>query len=320
MVPDNRKNAQWEVYSLAQLRNESSSANIVNVDFLNDWKQHMISEMSSLGYRVDPSSEVETIGLQFFSLALRRVVPQPRVVFQSQEFQCPADHQMGLGELMRKAISGEDLNPHYSRKLRDPDYDDSLLNDWGIYHFHLGTTIESDGFVKRTGPVAFAMVSATHLYLIDVRVHGHGAPAPWAKQDLLEIVNSNWPYLLDPYRLKGVADIEPVTEDARLELRKHNVVAFTSLSDESFLVPPGGGYATDGTNIEIVRQNDKVMMLISKCEEFVRSEISTIRNQFESAGVPFQGPEYSFRLEFDPPKILCRELRHDVTFHIANLA
>ncbi len=49
-----------------------------------------------------------------------------------------------LFELVKKKLAnGEDVRPHLSNRYTDPNYSDSLLNDWKIHHQHLGTTMEA---------------------------------------------------------------------------------------------------------------------------------------------------------------------------------
>ena len=61
---------------------------------------------------------------------------------------------------------------HLSRKIVDLDYDDDLLNDWDIYHLHLGTNLHIDGFVKRTGPMLFVRFNEQNAYFKNVMGHG----------------------------------------------------------------------------------------------------------------------------------------------------
>lgn len=64
-----------------------------------------------------------------------------------------------------------------------------MLNDWGIYHLHLGTTIQSDGFVEQDNDeLLFARITPTKFYLINVMKHGD-----WERKLIVEILHSNWP-------------------------------------------------------------------------------------------------------------------------------
>ena len=56
-----------------------------------------------------------------------------------------------------------------SKTIVDADADDSLLDNWGIYHFHLGTELEDRGqFIRRTGDVLLCRVDDSYAYFIKV--------------------------------------------------------------------------------------------------------------------------------------------------------
>ena len=77
----------------------------------------------------------------------------PRKIIKADEFTSPPPELVdGFNILIDKIKEGIDITPHLSKKLTDLNYDDPLLNDWGIYHLHLGTEFDKRGFVNRTGP------------------------------------------------------------------------------------------------------------------------------------------------------------------------
>ena len=86
------------------------------------------------------------------------------------------------------------MNPHLNNATKK-DKLDGLLYDWGIHHLHLGETFSAPGYVKRTGPVLFAIFRNDNVYFIDIRDH-----VGWSDKGLLEIVNENWPELLSIYK------------------------------------------------------------------------------------------------------------------------
>jgi len=104
-----------------------------------------------MGYVVNPNLSNRDISITYFNLQRRRIASAPRKVVLSAEFSCPSTHIAGLELIKTKAANGEDLVPHQSTRLNDPSFDDALLNDWDIHHLHLGTTIQPNGFVERTG-------------------------------------------------------------------------------------------------------------------------------------------------------------------------
>ena len=80
----------------------------------------------------------------------RRFVPAaPRKFHSPKHFTCPTDQQHGLKALRAKIERGDDINENLSRNLRYADYNDLLLWDWDIHHFHLGVVVDEQGFVTR---------------------------------------------------------------------------------------------------------------------------------------------------------------------------
>ena len=94
--------------------------------------------------------------------AMRRIVGAwPRTVHRASGFVAPKDPDQAraLSSIEHKLRKGESVVPSLSRKIRDLSYNDLLFDDWGIHHFHLGTNIEGDGFVNRTGPLLYIVLA-----------------------------------------------------------------------------------------------------------------------------------------------------------------
>jgi len=95
----------------------------------------------------------------------------------------------------------KDLKPHLSTKIADPDYQDLMFYDWRTYHFHLGIKPhpKRPGFVARTDELLFAMTDPHEdkMYLIDIHPH-KGA---FENQDLMRIVEADWPEILSAHEL-----------------------------------------------------------------------------------------------------------------------
>ena len=176
-----------------------------SADFLGDWRDNMALHLDSLGYTVPATDDAEKVFFKLRSVERRTVSIKPRAVFVSREFTCPSELVSGLEDLKRKVRAGDDVKPHLSKGIFNADYEDALLTDWGVLHFHLGQNPHKSitGLVERTGPVLFALVTDDAFYLIDVK--GHGS---WANKDLVEIVHRNWPHLIARFKLNGVLGVE----------------------------------------------------------------------------------------------------------------
>ena len=171
---------------------ESSGSPIVVADFFGDVAGILGNELAAAGYPSTLSTKTDEVVIRYCNVRRRRIGAKPRTVLIAKELQCPTHQLAGFRLICEKAENGDDLRPHQSRKLADADFDDSLLNDWGINHLHLGTTLEADGFMARTGPVLLVRVTPREFYCIAIMEHGRGHH-PWSKQQLLEIIHNNWP-------------------------------------------------------------------------------------------------------------------------------
>ncbi len=181
----------------------------VKIDLSKDWLEYLRFKISEAGYPVDENESLERVSYKFFNIDRRRIIPLPRTVYESKNISCEAEHQAGYNALKQKLVNGEDVTPHLSKTILSEDYEDGMLNDWGIHHFHLGEVVE-DGFVERTGPLLFVRVVESEVYCISILAHG-----AWTEQGLIKTLHDEWPESIDDYLLKGILDLSfhPTNED-----------------------------------------------------------------------------------------------------------
>jgi hypothetical protein len=247
----------------------------IDIDFRKDYSLILKKELCSLGIEIDQTIPIEEIPYIYFNFEKRRIPQQTRRIMEANDFTCPLDLLPGLDNLERKIVTGDDLTPHLSKKVfRDYEGVDYLLNDWGIYHLHLGIEME-DKFVKRTKPVLFCMVAEEVIFFIAIKLHGE-----WTDQILLTTVYKNWLELIQPFIIPGVISLlnKPVNEDIK-KLRKGNIMYPIELEHGVIIYPPGGGYATDGTSRDVVTKGHEAMRLLTDFEEKIKTNESNIRKQ-----------------------------------------
>ena len=254
------------------------------------------ADLRSAGYNVPAGLSPDELLIAYFNTALRRIQPRPRVVERASELVCPPGFEQGLRVIQEKAERGEDLRPHQGKEIDDPFYRDGLLNDWGIHHLHLGTTIEADGFVTRTGPVLFARVLLDQLFMIQIWTHGRGAGQVWSRQEMIEIIHQNWPDSIARFRLNAVG-LEQGHSDSELkQLRNAGIFTMIETKDHTVYMPPGGGIATDGTSIQVGLTCDRLKRHLRDLETYFRENIDAIAAQAAKEGRTMT-PPYSFQLQ-----------------------
>lgn len=171
----------------------------VQSDFYTDLGDILRQTLTRDGYAPAPAADPHEVFCRFFNYRKRAVSSTSRKVEESATFAVPPPEAAGYAALKQKFETGADVRPHLSTRLTDLDYNDALLNDWGIHHFHLGTSLQANGFVTRTGPLLFARVLDDRVLCIQVLSHGS-----YADEDLLQLWYQNWPDTLARYRLKGL--------------------------------------------------------------------------------------------------------------------
>jgi len=242
---------------------------MIKMDFYTDWIDYLKQCLQNLGYPVDTLSDPDQVSIAYFNAIKRRLPVKKRKLFKSKEFSCPDELEGGLQIFENKIRNGDDINPHLSRGLKKLKYDDYLLNDWGIYHFHLSSDIEGDGYTKRTGPVLFGFLTHDSFYEINIYNHGN-----WTNVDLIEILHNNWPYLIEKFRLDDVIQMAYKPNSSIIkDLRKNQLNSFLQVSDGTVYSQPGLGYSTLGTAVDVSVATTRYKQLMRHLQNSIRDQL-----------------------------------------------
>ena len=193
-------------------------------------------DKNSISY--NRSMPLDRLTARYFEMTTRRIQPVPRQVHFSNQI------HSSLGELSREGegdsaardawrmvfrlrqhlVDGVNVNAFLSKNILNAAGWDGLLWSYGMHHFHLGPETDKDGFVKRSGHLLFAIVTPTDAYFVDVKPHPEKDGIGWVSQELLQIVHSSWPELIEANVLHGVFGDELTDEEVQ-ELRRKNMNA-----------------------------------------------------------------------------------------------
>lgn len=209
----------------------------------------------------------------------RLISVSPREVLQSPTF---AENPLvqARSTTVRKIVKdierGDDLAKYLSRGIqvgfllpRDPSKKelhrrrdlDLLLNDWGIHHLHISTTVEADGFVERDGPLIFAAFKQRTAYLIDVMSH-----RDWTNEHLIQVIVRSWPNAGLVFELKGIIPSKQNwTAGERAQLRGAGLSTAVTIDSRSFM--PSFGISTAGTSTQASLTAMRILRTLKQFEE-----------------------------------------------------
>lgn len=272
----------------------------IEMDLCEDYSEMVQSWMKEHGVQSDKDGE--DLWYDFFNLQKKSVSPQKRIVHYSKEFACPSEVEPGLKLLVQKFENGDDVSLHLSKDATSPSEFDGLLYDWGIYHFHLGETIDHQtGRIERTGPVLFAKIDNENVYCINVYSHGKIVQQPWAKQDLLKIIHNNWPQTIAKWKLPDGIELCPesiaLPSDSQYAFLRRSGISTAIFVDKGIAyISPGGGYMSTGHSQEIVLYCQRVHNTLKHCELHIGNSITSLVKQIEEITGKPVGRRLHFKL------------------------
>ncbi len=139
-------------------------------NFERDWQIWLTAQLRSLNIKEKLSSDIGSL-LKIYLATVHKHMPITRAwnIFYAKEFKYPEDKACveGLYNLENKLRSGEHIRPYLSNganrivqdrlhgAIKVDAYHDLLLNDWGIYHFHLGNKPDKKILPKLLEPMKF---------------------------------------------------------------------------------------------------------------------------------------------------------------------
>jgi hypothetical protein len=283
--------------------------------FYEDWSAHLGNELTKIGYVIPSYWDDRKVAMAYFNVQKRRIDPAARSFVFATDFICPPDCQPGLDWLREKSERGDDINPHCSKDLRKAGKFDPLLFDWGIHHFHLGKTLESNGFVARTELILLAMVKNDSIYCIATRPHGKTNPGVWVERDLLEIVHSNWPDLITHRRL-NVESVGPkITDEEYLDFRKNGLSTPVELQDGTVYLSPGGGYTSGRNSIDVILEYNQSVNGLEILKRKIELELPQITKKIRMQS-KYYGNAFLFALERSRNTWIVREKKSGVAIYI----
>lgn len=250
---------------------------IITADFFTDIAEECNKRLEKEQYKVKKKYEGlssldknESIVHSYLNALHRRIPIRPRKVHKA-EYETPSYLIEGEKKFLDKVRTGGDLGPHQSRQLKTRNYEDGMLNDFGIHHFHLGIKKRSKKsyFVSGQKHLLFALVRSDDFYCIGYYKHGD-----WSRSVLLDIIHLNWPDTISHCRIEGATELtRDCTDEERQEFREGGVNALIQLSDGTIYVPPGLGVTTAKTSALNMRRFTQILNECSDLERTSKNQV-----------------------------------------------
>ncbi|MCO5341453.1 hypothetical protein NG896_02625 [Aeromonas veronii] len=222
----------------------------MGIEFINeiekDYSDYCFEKLKGLVPSYQKTADEKCIW-DYHRYKFRKITDTPRRVFISSSMDRQSKFENVIYKILNKIEKGESLLRYQSRLLKNADYDDGLLMDWGVQHLHLGDSIESDGFVKRTKELLFVRFTKDSAYVLGVFEHNQ-----WSTLKTLEIIHENWPETIEHYKVRNIVDISHCPDEKTiLNFRKIGLNYAVKLGDGTVYMGPGGGITTAGTPMEV---------------------------------------------------------------------
>lgn len=257
----------------------------LKMDLMKDYADLLRQRLAAKGYP-SPASETDEEALtRYLNMLNRSIEPRGRVTKKAAGFACPPDQQAGLDALIKVSEAGGNLRPYQSTGMEKDKYDDGMLNDWGLHHFHMGTNPHPTipGYVSRTGPLLYAVVTPDTLYCIAILQHQQ-----WSNQQLLEVMHRSFPELTKAATFKS-SMLQPqglavnYTDNEVQQLRNAGINAITQRRDGSIMMGPGGGVNLNRKkgqkSTKVAKENIDVRKVLQDAED-------ALNEQAVKAGIP----------------------------------
>ena len=269
------------------------------MDFLSDLAQAIASEFTRVGISFPPDADPDHLASRYLEMRIRRIDPTPRKVHFSEEM------HYSLGDLARdndpkpsaKAMeawatvfylrhlfeSGETVIPYLTKWVNKTETCDGLLWDYAMHHLHLSRNDGKNDFVERADWLLFAIVADQDAFFVDVRPHEDSEHLQWVRQDLLDIVHSNWPELTEGRVLHGITGAR-VTDTEKQELRRENVNLAHEVGGRA-IAPLGLGTASDGHSKSRRFLADKLLHELEQQQRLFYEQTDELRAAFVEIGM-----------------------------------
>lgn len=238
-------------------------------------KKYFEIDLDNEKYSYLKNLEPQDLYIRYLSNSKRIPPAKPRNVHLSKElinsdlYNTYKDKVDNITELLK---SGQSIKPYLNRDVKHifkkncPK--DFLLNDWDLYHLHLGELIPNANFCNRTKYVLFCRITENDVYLIQIL--DHTEDSSFACRQLLTIIRDNWIEQYNVHKLNGISTIggKEVNDFEYRQLREAGICTILNIDGECF-ISPNMGVSGSGDSSKDVRVAIKQFNLLEILKEHI---------------------------------------------------
>ena len=226
---------------------------------------------------------------RYINLQRKRLLPcRKREVHISDELQTKINSKIISEEICKviKCIeqefqNGIDVFPRLSKGSRKigEKYDDTLLHEFSIYHFHLSNMKKDNAkSYERTDELLFVYIPILdnkNAYFLDV-INEHTDNKVFEDIGLLNLIERNWPALLEPFTLRDIKNPSSlsISDNEQYQQLRHNCINSTiTLENGKEVMKPGFGITISGRSPYVLLYTNRIMKEIALIERLCKKEI-----------------------------------------------
>lgn len=250
---------------------------MLKIDFINDFKEIMVDnlvELEDVNKEEINTQNLNSLAMRFFNCSRKSILflQKNKIKYcnpiENKINSLPKEEKEYFEKIKSYLESGDCRVKHYlSKESRNGNKQDRMLIDYGIYHFHIGKEqINQHQFSKRSDYLLFVFFEKDTVYLIDIRKHNESNL--FRKKEILEILDKDYPDVLEKHNLKGSFDIRYTDEDF-IKLKKTNFNLVTPINNKN-IISVNMGVSTAGTCIGDKMQANYHISMLKIAENNIR--------------------------------------------------
>lgn len=268
---------------------------MIKIDLKKDFEQILKSRYENEKIKFDESKSINLIFEDFLSYKRRSYFQASYILKETNEV------KEKLKELSEKYInyykqilyafsSGGNISHFLSKQITNLESQDRMLIDDGIYHFHLGE-ITKERFSKRGDYLLFVFIENNVAYFLDIR--SHGEKDLFYKNDLLKILDRNFPKLLEKYQLCSLKSTN-VSLEIRKEAKKNRKVLISNINGK-MIFPIFGLINSKGTSVTDMEKSKFMMSILEQLEYELKKCTNLSKGFYAYKLLKIEGSKYYFQ-------------------------